>query len=89
MSAHPSFGRTLQELRTEQRVTQLALALASGSPGSAYICRLERGRRANPSARFVGRLLIGFSELGRPLSPAQQHRLFNAALRIAELPDAT
>lgn len=89
MSDRGLFGQTLLELRTEQRVTQLALALASGSPGSEYICRLERGRRNNPSAQFVGRLLMGFAEVDRPLSPTQRQRLFRAALRIEELPEAS
>jgi transcriptional regulator with XRE-family HTH domain len=79
----PPLARVLRELRAEQGVDQLDLALAIGASDGSYLSRLENGRAVNPSATFLARYVDAFRILGHALGDDQRERLA-AAVLVAE-----
>jgi transcriptional regulator with XRE-family HTH domain len=78
-------ARALREIRHEQGIDQLTLALAMGAGDASYLSRLECGIRANPSSRFLGRVVLAYAAIGCPLSPDQRARLGDSMIAMARI----
>ncbi len=84
MSRERALAYVLSSVRAEHRLTQLQLALAMGAGSTSYLSKLENGRCANPSRRFLRRYVAAYTLLGHPLSVEQRAAITCVLLALEE-----